>query len=44
MASVIGTGTIYRNGYNEGTNTYLQDGDRIYITVKSSDSYQKTLT
>jgi len=35
-ASVSDSGTISKNGSNKGTGTFVQNGDIVYITLKSS--------
>ena len=43
-ASVSDSGTISKNGSNKGTGTFVQNGDIVYITLKSSTWYNKTLS
>ena len=43
QASIEGNGTLYENGNNKGTwGTLVQNGDKLYITVRSSNIYDST--
>ena len=41
--ATVDTGVIYKNGIAEGTGTFVQNGDKIYITIKSRDEYDATV-
>lgn len=44
LATLDGNGTIYKNGSDSGTGTLVQNGDTIYITVRSSNLYDTTVS
>jgi len=43
-ASLDGTWTIYQNGADKGTGTFVQNGDNIYVSMQSSNSYNRTVS
>ncbi len=43
-ATLGSNGTLYQNGNNVGTGALVQNGDNIYITMKSSTMYDRTLS
>ena len=43
-ASIDGNGTLYKNGTDKGTGTFVQNGDDLYVTVRSSNRYDKTVS
>lgn len=42
-ASVDEDTTLYKNGSDRGTGVFVQNGDDIYISVRSSSSYDRTI-
>ena len=42
-ASVDGNGIIYKNGTDKGTGTFVQNGDNIFVSLRSSNSYNSTI-
>lgn len=43
-ASVDGSWTLYKNWINKGTWAFVQNGDTVYLTLKSSNLYNKTVS
>lgn len=43
-ATIDGHGILYKNGTNQGTGALVQNGDDIYITMKSSSIYDTTIS
>lgn len=43
-ASVDEDGTLYKNGTDKGTGSRVQNGDDLYITVRSSNTYDRTVS
>ena len=41
-ATVDANWTLYKNGNDKGTGALVQNGDKIYITVRSKNDYNKT--
>jgi len=44
LATVDANGTLYVNGNEEGTGALVQNGDDLFVSVKSSSRYDKTIT
>lgn len=44
LATVDANGILYVNGNDEGTGTLVQNGDDLFVSVKSSSRYDKTIT
>ncbi len=43
-ATLEGDATLYKNGNDIWTGTFVQNGDDIYITMRSSSKYNKTIS
>jgi hypothetical protein len=43
-ATVDENGTLYKNGTDKGTGSLVQNGDDIYITLRSSNQYDETVS
>ncbi len=43
-ASIDNNGSIYKGDTDKGTGVYVQNNDKIYLSVRSSNSYDRTLS
>ncbi len=43
-ASVDNDGTIYKNGTDRWTGVYVQNDDELYLSVRSSNNYDRTIS